>query len=154
MMPFDNTVKELLHTPPANTLPTAEVQTEFIVIYYNNKRTIISSPEASSLNHLMCLIEDAVKKITIFKRDLVPLLQSGAEGHKTRILTSWICYLWVLFQGTETAQRKTLYLWKVCEHPAPKSPSQEDKIGHGERFGPESSTLKTSIAALFMGFLL
>lgn len=57
-----NIVKELLHTPPANTLPIAEGQTEFIVICYNNKRTIISSPEASSLNHLRCLIQGAVKK--------------------------------------------------------------------------------------------
>lgn len=62
MMPFGNTVKELLCTPPANTLPIAEVQTEFIVKYYNNKRTIISSPGASSLNHLTCLIQDDVKK--------------------------------------------------------------------------------------------
>lgn len=99
MMPFDNTVKELLHTPPANTFPTAEGQTELIVIYYNNKRTIISSPEASSLNHLMCFIQDAVKKIPIFRKDPVPLLQSGGGGYKTRILTNWACYLWVLFQG-------------------------------------------------------
>lgn len=99
MMPFDNTVKELLYTPPANTLPIAKVQTEFIVNYYNNKRTILSPPEASSLNNLMCGIQDDVKKVSVFRKVLVPLLQSGADGFKTRILTTWTCYLWVLFQG-------------------------------------------------------
>lgn len=65
MTPFDNTVKEFLSTPPAKKLPAAEVQTEFIAVYYNNERTIISSPEASSLNHLMCLIQDVVKNRNI-----------------------------------------------------------------------------------------
>lgn len=37
----------------------SEVQTDFILIYYNNKRTIISFLEASSLNHSPCLIQDS-----------------------------------------------------------------------------------------------
>lgn len=60
-MPFDNTVKELLYTSPAKRLSISEAQADFILIYYNNKRTIISFLEASSLNHLMCLIQDTVK---------------------------------------------------------------------------------------------
>lgn len=60
-MPFDNTVKELLYTSPAKRLSISEAQADFILIYHNNKRTIISFLEASSLNHLTCLIQDTVK---------------------------------------------------------------------------------------------
>lgn len=66
-MPFDNTVKELLYTSPAKNLSISEAQADFILIYYNNKRTIISFLEASSLNHLLCLIQDTVKKHSIKK---------------------------------------------------------------------------------------
>ena len=66
-MPFDNTVKELLYTSPAKKLSISEVQADFILIYYNNKRTIISFLEASSLNHLMCSIQDTVKNHSIKK---------------------------------------------------------------------------------------
>lgn len=66
-MPFDNTVKELLYTSPAKKLSISEAQADFILIYYNNKRTIISFLEASSLNHLLCLIQDTVKKHSIKK---------------------------------------------------------------------------------------
>lgn len=64
-MPFDNTVKELLYASPAKKLSISEAQADFILIYCNNKRTIISFLEASSLNHLMCLIQDAVTNRSI-----------------------------------------------------------------------------------------
>lgn len=66
-MPFDNTVKELLYTSPAKKLSISEAQADFILIYYNNKRTIISFLDAWSLNHLTCLIQDAVKNCSIKK---------------------------------------------------------------------------------------
>lgn len=150
-----NTVKELLHTPPANTLPIAEGQTEFIVICYNNKRTIISSPGASSLNHLRCLIQGAVKKSQYLERSLSHCSSQEVKGTKSGYWQlGLVSCVWVLFQGDWNSTRKTFYLWKVCENPAPKSPSQPDKLGHGERVGTESSTLKTSFVALSMGFLL
>lgn len=60
-MPFDNTVKELLYISPAKKKihSISEVQADFILIYYNNKRTIISFLEALSLNHSPCLIQDS-----------------------------------------------------------------------------------------------
>lgn len=143
LMPFDNTGKELLYIPPANTLPIAEVQTEGFFIYYNNKRTIISSPEASSLNPLMCLIQDAVKKSQYLERS--PVRSWGVQNLNSDNLD--LIFVGVISGWLKQHKEKHFISGKFVNillqslHP--------NQARWDVEKGSENSTLKTSIVALW-----